>query len=203
MARDGFDTLPRELSRGAATRELGGEPRDGDFAALLEAASRPAAHRMTVDPTLAAMAVPDTIGPAAAWRTPQPPAAPMVTGGWGNSASARADADATEAAPPSDPAMPAGRPPWGPPGMAEGRTRAQVRQTGANPTRRPWAERPLRDKLVPIAFAIAGVWMLFSVAATALHSPGEGLGGLILLAAVVFIVLRGLKRSRNRPPPAP
>lgn len=202
MARDLFDTLPQGLARGATTRGLGGEPRDGDFAALLEAASRPAAHRMAVDPTLAAMAVPDTIGPAAAWRAPPPPAAAMVTGGWGNGAAGRADAQATDAAAASQPPMPEASPLWGPPGMAEGRGRAPLRPAGAA-TRRPWAERPLRDKVVPVAFGIAGIWMLIVIIVGFLQSPGESIGGLLVLAAIVFIVLRGLKRSRPRLPPAP
>jgi hypothetical protein len=199
MSRDLFDTLPPGLARGAATRGLGGEPRNGDFASLLEAASRPSAHRMVVDPTLAAMATPDTIGPAAAWRTPAPPAAPMVTGEWGNSAARSTDPSATAAAlaPESTPVV--GHPPWGPPGMAEGHSRSPLRSVGMD-ARRTWAERPLRDKLVPIAFAIAGIWMLVAIVSSILQSPGEGLGGLLLLAAVVFIVLRGLKRSRSRPP---
>jgi hypothetical protein len=86
--------------------------------------------------------------------------------------------------------------------MAEGRTRAPLRSAGSA-VRRPWAERPLRDKLVPIAFGIAGVWMLAVVLVGFLQSPGEGIGGLLVLAALAFIVLRGLKRSRPGPPPSP
>jgi hypothetical protein len=202
MSRDLFDSLPPGLAGGAATKGLGSEPRNGDFAALLEVASRPAAHRMAGDPTLAAMAVPDTIGPAASWRVPQPPAPPMVSGGWGNSAGGHADAAPSEPAVGPPAAASDARPPWGPPGMAEGRTRAPRRSAGTA-VRPPWADRPLRDKLVPIAFGIAGVWMLMVVLAGFLQSPGEGIGGLLVLAAVVFIVLRGLKRSRPGPPPSP
>jgi phosphopantothenoylcysteine decarboxylase/phosphopantothenate--cysteine ligase len=56
-----------------STPDLGGAPRDGDFARLLEAASSPAAHRMHVDASIAAVADAGRRGTAAPGRAPHGP----------------------------------------------------------------------------------------------------------------------------------
>ncbi|RPH45008.1 MAG: hypothetical protein EHM87_08100 [Burkholderiales bacterium] len=183
----------------AGSRELGGAPRDGDFARLLEAASAPAAHRMKVDPS--AFGVEDATSRAArAGRfTGAPPARDAgARGTWSDD-----DGDA-----PPAPARPAA--PYGPPGMAEGRTRAAPARgspSGGNagPVQSPaglvagWARRPLKDRIIIVLFGIAGLWILVSILATAARDHGDATGLILVIAVVVFFVLRG--RSRRQPPP--
>ena len=152
---------------------FGAAPRDGDFARLLEAASSPAAHRMQVDDALREVGV-VTRGPGGARR----------------------------------------RAPFGPPGMirdtagptdrgaashaAAGRAAAQPpspRAAAAGPGRPP---RRLRDRVVSIAFAVAALWIVLSVASSLLHSPGDDLGALLLLGVAAFIVMRAWSRASAR-----
>jgi hypothetical protein len=190
----------------AGARELGGAPRDGDFARLLEAASAPSAHRMRVDETLgledadsrAARAGRFTRAPPSVATTGQPLQDPRFGGG----------------PPPADegPASAGARPaaPYGPPGMAEGRTRA-VPPRAASPNGMPepsaavagavaaWSRRPLKDRIVIVLFGVAALWLVLSILSAAAHDLGDATGLVVVGAVVAFLVLRN--RSRKRRPP--
>jgi hypothetical protein len=195
--------VPEPGSAGA--RELGGAPRDGDFARLLEAASAPAAHRMRIDP--ATLGLEDAASRAA--RAGRFTGTPPV--------------EAATSQPPEDMGRPeraassaASRPaaaPYGPPGMAEGRTRA-LPPRGASPggTTEPalalaaavtgWGRRPLKDRVIAVLFGLAGLWILVSILSAAARDFGDATGLLFVIAVIAFMVLRGRAR-RQRPPDAP
>lgn len=173
--------LPEPGCGGA--RELGGAPRDGDFARLLEAASAPSAHRMRVDETLG-LEDADSRAARAGRFTGSPPAAARTTA-----------------------------PPYGTPGMAEGRTRA-VPPRAASPGVMPdpsaaaagavaaWSRRPLKDRIVLVLFGVAALWILLSILSAAAHDLGDAAGLVVVGAVAVFLVLRSRLR-RQRPPDAP
>jgi hypothetical protein len=219
----------------AGARELGGAPRDGDFARLLEAASAPSAHRMRVDETLgledadsrAARAGRFTGSPPAAARMGQRPQDPRFGGGppatdedpasVGARASGHVGASGFGhgSAPELHNAAPsAARPaaPYGPPGMAEGRTRAEPPRA-ASPGGMPdplaavagavtgWSRRPLKDRIVIVLFGVAALWLLLSILSAAAHDVGNAAGLLLVGAVVAFLALRNRAR-RKRPPDA-
>ncbi len=220
----------------AGARELGGAPRDGDFARLLEAASAPSAHRMRVDETLgledadsrAARAGRFTGSPTAPATMGQRPQDPRFGGGppaaddGPASGAARASGDTDTAGfghgsgtAHADPQPAAARAaaPYGPPGMAEGRTRA-VPPRAASPGALPdpsaavagavaiWSSRPLKDRIVLVLFGVAALWILLSILSAATHDLGDATGLLVVGAVVAFLVLRNRSR-RPRPPDAP
>jgi hypothetical protein len=219
----------------AGARELGGAPRDGDFARLLEAASVPSAHRMRVDETLgledadsrAARAGRFTGSPPAAATMGQRPQDPRFGGGppafeeGAASVAARAssDADTTGFGHGAGPAHHGDEPaatrpaaPYGPPGMAEGRTRAVPPRT-ASPGGMPdpsaavagavaaWSRRPLKDRIVTVLFGVAALWILLSILSAAADGLGDATGLVVVGAVVAFLVLRNRSR-RQRPPDA-
>jgi hypothetical protein len=172
---------------------LGGAPRDGDFARLLEAASAPRAHRMKVDPEV------EALGSVRRTRARAPYGSPGMNWGRalplpgraGGGTGAEADTGGatrldTEAAPGNQTAADDAT-------FGAGASRPARRGT------RPWSGRPLRDRVVAILFAIGGLWILLNVLDAATHRGAEDLGPLFVLAVVAFFVLRGWLRKR-RPP---
>jgi hypothetical protein len=220
----------------AGARELGGAPRDGDFARLLEAASAPSAHRMRVDETLG-LEDADSRAARAGRFTGSPPAATAMGARprdprFGGGPPATDEGHATVGAGPSghadttgfghgsapahheaEPAVARTAAPYGPPGMAEGRTRG-VPSRAAPPARTPdpsaavagavaaWSRRPLKDRIVVVLFGVAALWILLSIVSTAAHDFGDATGLLVVGAVVAFLVLRNRSR-RQRPPDAP
>lgn len=147
-------------------RGHGDAPRDGDFAKLLEQASRPSAHRMLVDP----VASPGNV--ASRWRrgSNDPNGRVAATG----------EAQADE--------LPTGfgraDAPRGPPGMAEGRTRAPApRAAGGG-----WSR---------IVFALIALWVVVAFVGALLESPGDNLGALLMLGVIAWFAW---SRVRRRPP---
>jgi hypothetical protein len=106
----------------------------------------------------------------------------------------------TDAAAPTAPQGGAGSDAWGRAG-AVGRApdAGQAPGAGATALRGRWAERPLRDRVVQVLFALAGLWILLNVLDAVTHRGAEDLGPLVVLAVVAFFVLRGWLRGR-RPP---
>ena len=165
---------------------LGAAPKDGDFARLLEAASAPAAHRMRVPPEVEGWGATRTprrvpYGPPGMLRehagTPVPRGRlpePMDVPGEGlpqaSFGTAARNGPGAGVAPPRLPALVRG-----------------------------WSGRPLRDRIVAVLFALAGLWVLFGIIDAAARSGGEDLGVLAVLALVTFFVLRGWLRSRRSP----
>jgi hypothetical protein len=186
MAEGGFHNLPPGLGLGARLPTSGDAPPDGDFARLLEAASLPSAHRMSVDPTLAAMVTPDT----RIFGTTRRPVWTSVA-----RAPERAAGAAQQAPAAGDGAT--GSDAWGRAGAVG---RGSDAGSGAA-ARRPWAERPLRDRVVQVLFALAALWIVGGLVSALLESPRDALGGLLVLAAAAFIVLRA--RARRAPPKTP
>jgi hypothetical protein len=183
MAGSDGHGLLRGIGGGATVPAASDAPPDGDFARLLEAASLPTAHRMDVDPTLAALVTPDT----RVFGTARRPV-------WGSPGMVR-----------EQPAAP-DRPPTRPSGA---RGRAGAEASGPDGTAAPraarvhWSERPLRDRVVQGLFALAILWILGGFVSALLESPGNALGGLLVLGAAAFIVLRAWARRRPRTPPSP
>jgi hypothetical protein len=180
-----YDRLP---GPGARLPASGDAPPDGDFARLLVAASQPSAHRMSVDPTLAAMVTPDTriygTSRRPVWASPARPP------------------ERTDAAAPTAPQGGAGSDAWGRAG-AVGRApdAGQAPGAGATALRGRWAERPLRDRVVQVLFALAAVWIVGGLVSAMLESPGDALGGLLVLGAAAFIALRAWAHRSPRTPP--
>jgi hypothetical protein len=174
---------------------LGGAPRDGDFARLLEAASAPRAHRMKVDPEVEALGLGTRRRARAPYGSPKMnwgralPLPGRPGGGGGGGAGEDADgaarldttADSGNQTAADDAAFGAGA------------------SRPARPGARPWSGRRLRDRVVAILFALAGLWILLNVLDAATHRGAEDLGPLVVLAVVAFFVLRGWLRAR-RPP---
>jgi hypothetical protein len=205
-------TLDWAARAGSDTVALGGTPADGDFARLLEAASAPAAHRLGIDPSLAdgmllaprrglrrsggptgADGAPPRIrslgspseraanGDAPGRAGPVPPPAALGRG--------TAPADATR--PGAAVALPADAVPASPADRV-GRAADPVRRAVA-----VWSSRPLRDRLVGLAFALVALWIVLTVVTAALAEPGDATGALIVIALSAFFVLRGLRRNRT------
>jgi hypothetical protein len=172
---------------------LGGAPRDGDFARLLEAASAPRAHRMKVDPEV------EALGSGTRRRPRAPYGSPGMNWGRalplpGQSGSGTGEDTGTDGATRLDTAAGTGN-----------QTAADDATFGAGTSRpprpgvRPWSGRPLRDRVVAILFALAGLWILLNLLDAVTHRGAEDLGPLFVLAVVAFFVLRGWLRGR-RPP---
>ena len=184
-------------SRRPGDPSLGAAPKDGDFARLLEAASAPDAHRMAVPPEVEGWGAtrprrgtpygpPGMVRDLAADAAARQPLQETPASTQAPAAVRDADrADGSGAAPASG----GRRPPFAtlprlPLGVAGG------------------AGRPRRDRVVPVLFALAGLWILLGVIDTAARSGGQDLGVLFVLAVVAFFVVRGWIRSR-RPPTGP
>jgi hypothetical protein len=165
----------------AGARELGGAPRDGDFARLLEAASAPSAHRMRVDET---PGLEDADSRAArAGRFSGSPPAP-----------------ANPAAPYGPPGMAEGRIRTVPPHATspDGMPDPSAAVAGAVSA---GSRRPLKDRIVAVLFGVAALWLLLTILSAAAHDVGDATGLLVVGAIVAFLVLRNRSR-RQRPPDA-
>jgi hypothetical protein len=159
---------------------LGGAPPDGDFARLLEAASAPSAHRMTLLPELAALGAGERrrdlrnalAGPAPVRR-----------------AAAAAHRVEVPAA-----AAPRGGPSAQDPAAASGAAALDVVAR--------WRRRPLRDRAIGLVALLGVLWIAVQILEAALAGPGDQLGALVVIAVVAFIMLRGAF-TRRRPPSDP
>jgi hypothetical protein len=166
---------------------LGDSPRDGDFARLLEAASAPRAHRMRVDPEI------EAFGPTRPRRR-APYGPPGMNWGRVPTPGASMPPGADEPGADSAARLPGASPDAG--GFGAGAPRP------ARADARPRPGRALRDRVVAVLFAIAGLWILMNVLDAATHSGGGDLGVLLVLAVVAFFVLRAWLRPR-RPSDSP
>jgi hypothetical protein len=202
MARPRLPLLRRDPGAGGGPATLGEAPADGDFVRLLEAASRPSAHRLGID-RAASPADPEAIAtrggrpPGADARpadarsadpvpAPSAPPAPPDTA-WGRTAtgSTQADAGARLPAPTAADA----------PDGSTGRPPSPL-SAGHPAPPRP-AGRSLRDRLVGVALAIAVLWTLAVALGRAMDAPDDAFGMLVVLGVVAFLVLRGRLRRRR------
>ncbi len=162
---------------------LGAAPADGDFARLLEAASAPAAHRMQVPPEI------EGWGPTRpARRVPYGP--PGMVRDLSTSAARDGHGAATGAKPR------AGAQPAGPPDLVGALSRLSAGVRG-------WSDRPPRERIVLVAFALVALWVLLGLVDAAVRSATDDPGLLIVLGVVAFFVLRGWFGSRRRRREAP
>ena len=160
--------------------QLGGAPPDGDFARLLEAASAPSAHRMTLHPELAALGAGEprrALRDALARPAPIRGAAPLP-----HRAEASAAAPARVGPPTQDPAAAAG---------------AVALGIAAR-----WWRRPLRDRVIGLVALLGMLWIAAQILEAVLAGPGDQLGALVVIAVIAFIMLRGAF-TRRRPPSDP
>ena len=191
MARPGIPLLRREPGAGIGPAAPGDAPADGDFARLLEAASRPSAHRLGIDPALSGVGDGRVAVRSGPWRDRAAPAVDAAAPG--------IDQDAGDAVP-----RPAAAQPSVPGGTRDGpgvfgmpaRSPGPARPSAA---RSPglFAGRSLRERLVGIAVVIAVVWTLAVMLGRAMDAPDDTFGLLIVLGFVAFLVLRGRLRRRR------
>lgn len=174
---------------------LGGAPRDGDFARLLEAASSPAAHRMDPEAVAAAFTGESVVRRATGTAPYGPPG--MV----------RPLAEREHGAQSDDAAAPAAdgfghRPQATRFGGAPDPSRAaEAAAQAARTVATRWSQRPMRDRVVFGLFALAALFILGSIVSNLLESSADGdLGALLVLALIAFFVLRGFAARARKPP---
>ena len=156
------------------TTRLGGAPRDGDFARLLQAASQPAAHRLH----RTMQALPEIVStPHAtreALRAPSDPTVrdrpALIDGLFGQSAQTGTAQGASEVAH-ADAAMQAG---------------TNALQAGSSMLQR-WSRKPPKDRAVSALFFFAAVWIGLAILGQLATQFEDHAGVLILLAIGAFM----------------
>lgn len=167
---------------------LGNAPPDGDFARLLEAASRPAAHRIGPDPARSVGGIDRLAALRDRIRDAAPAPATDATAHDGDARRAEAPSDSRGA--PEGEAAGASDRIWG--RSATGAVERPAPRTAA-----VFAGRSLRERIVGIAVVIVVLWSLAVVLGRAMDTPDDAFGMLIVLGFVAFLVLRGRLRRRR------
>jgi hypothetical protein len=153
------------------TRTMGGAPRDGDFARLLQAASQPAAHRLHAGAD--SMVTSRTADPAR--RLPLAPEA------------MRPEAEAPRMTPGSMLEQPVAPP-------------AAVRRDITASLLGRWLAMPMRDRVITGLFTLGGIAFVLNILRSAMESADDGFGVLLIFGVIVFFILSARSRkSRNTP----
>jgi hypothetical protein len=177
---------------------LGAEPRDGDFARLLEAASEPAAHNLRVPAEVNRFTGRIAAGRAAAAG----PATGRTDSAFGHAGAGRhptgAPGEVTRSGGTAGP-----RPPASPGEVAAADDRSSGLPAPVGDALAQWSRRSPRDRVVAMIFAFAVLWIVVAVVAGLFQADAPDLGPLFVLAVVAFFVLRNRFRSRGRPPRSP
>ncbi len=153
------------------TRTMGGAPRDGDFARLLQAASQPAAHRLhaAADSMVSARtAAPQGRLPAASEPRRLDAEAPLMTPG-----SMLQQSVATS---------------------------PSVRRDISASLLGRWLAMPLRERVITGLFTVGGIAFVLNILSSAIESADDGFGVLLVFAVIVFFIFSARSRkSRGAP----
>jgi hypothetical protein len=167
------------------TTQLGGAPRDGDFARLLDAASQPAAHRLHRTLQNLPQAHGSLVATGRAGTSAQ-------NTGFGHGASVEHGHGAGQGAGASQGAS----------GAQTDDATALALQAGASTLAagttaiKRWSDKPPRDRFISALFVLAALWIGISIFGQLINQFDEHAGLLIVLAIGAFIFFS--RRSQRR-----